>query len=320
MNRQNVIQILKWIVSIAILWWLVTSFDFSMLGQSIGNAKLGFIAFALVIGFANICLSVYRWKVSLSVQEIQAPFGSLLSSTLVSGFLGFLLPSFGEDAVRGYDLYKFTTKRGVNIAASILFERICGLLGHVLIGGTALALYHDQIANRTIVHAALVMYALIIVALLIVFNATLSRWFVGTLRRFPMLEKIADKVKSLTEAVHLYRSDKSAWVRVLGLSFLFQFSGFLYFYVIAQALSINVGFATFALLVPIVIILSLMPISVGGLGVKEGLFVLLFTQLGVSKANAFLISAVGSALHLLFVLLGGLVFLLRKSPRTEAAQ
>ena len=320
MNRQNIIQILKWIVSIAILWWLVTSFDFSMLGQSIGNAKLGFIVFALVIGFANICLSVYRWKVSLSVQEIQAPFGSLLSSTLVSGFLGFLLPSFGEDAVRGYDLYKFTTKRGVNIAASILFERICGLLGHVLIGGTALAFYHDQIANRTIVHAALVMYALIIVALLIVFNATLSRWFVGTLRRFPMLEKIADKVKSLTEAVHLYRSDKSAWVRVLGLSFLFQFSGFLYFYVIAQALSIDVGFATFALLVPIVIILSLMPISVGGLGVKEGLFVLLFTQLGVSKANAFLISAVGSALHLLFVLLGGLVFLLRKSPRTEAAQ
>ena len=205
------------------------------------------------------------------------------------------------------------------IAASILFERICGLLGHVLIGGAALALYHDRIANRTVVHAALVMYACIIGCLLIVFSDTLSKWFVSMLRKFPLLAAIANKVESLTEAVHLYRYDRSAWLRVLGISFLFQFSGFLYFYVIAQALSIGVAFSTFVLLVPIVIILSLMPISIGGLGVKEGLFVVLFTQLGIAKENAFLISVVGSALHLLFVLLGGVVFLMRKSPSREPA-
>ncbi len=313
MKRQHLIQIVKWLVSIAILWWLVTSFNFPMLAESIANAKLWLIASAVMVGFGSICLSVVRWQVSLGIQSINAPFSSLLSSTLVSGFLGFLLPSFGEDAVRGYDLYQVTSKQGVNIAASILFERICGLLGHVIVGCCALACFHERIANRTIVHAALVLYACIIAALFIVFSQTLSRWLVDVLGKVPVLRGVADKVADLTEAIHLYRSDIGAWVRILGLSLIFQFSGFLYFFVIAHALSIDVAFSTFILLIPIVIILSLMPISIGGLGVKEGLFVLLFTQLGLTQEDAFLTSAVGSALHMIFVLLGGLVFVLRKN-------
>ena len=321
MNRQNAVQILKWVVSIAILWLLFVSFDFPVLAKSVANAKPGLVMLAIAIGFFNICLSVVRWSASLSVQGIRAPFQVLLSSTLVSGFLGFLLPAFGEDAVRGYDLYKFDTranKRGVNIAASILFERLCGLLGHVITGGIALALLHHRIANRTIVRAALVLYACIVVALLIVFSHSLSRWFVALLRSFPPLKAVAEKVESLTEAIYLYKHDVGAWTRVLGLSFVFQFSGFLYFFVIAKALSIDVAFSTFVLLVPIVTILSLVPISIGGLGVKEGLFVVLFAQLGVSQESAFLTSVVGSALYLLFVLLGGLVFLVRKRPQQEA--
>lgn len=323
MNRQNVIQLLKWSFSIAILWWLFNSFDFPVLAKTVANAKPGLILLAIAIVFGNICLSVLRWSVSLSVQGIRAPFRGLLSSMLVSGFLGFLLPSFGQDAVRGYDLYKFDSgvnKRGVNIAASILFERLCGLLGQVIIGGIALALYHNRIANRVVVHAALVLYACIVLALVIVFSKTLSYWFVALLGRVPLLKSIAFKVKSLTDAIHLYRHDLGAWARVLGLSFVFQFFGFVYFFVIAKALSIPVGFSTFVLLVPIVTILSLMPISIGGLGVKEGLFVVLFTQLGVPQASAFLTSAVGTALYLLFVLLGGVVFLMRKRPEQEATR
>lgn len=317
MNRQNVLQIVKWGISIAILWMLVVSFDFTTLSKSFLDANVSLLALALAIGFGSICMSVLRWQASLRVQGIHPPFRSLLTSTLVSGFLGFLLPSFGEDAVRGYDLYKLSSKRGVNIAASILFERICGLLGHVIVGGVALMLYHDRIANHAVVQAAVVLYACIIAALFIVFSATLSKWFVSMLRGNSLTKGVGDKVESLTEAVHLYRSNKQAWIYVLGLSLVFQFSGFLYFYVIAQSLGITVGFSTFVLLVPVVIILSLMPISIGGLGVKEGLFVVLFTQLGVGRESAFLISAVGSALHMVFVLLGGLVFLLRKNPQGQ---
>ena len=85
MNRQNAVQILKWVVSIAILWLLFVSFDFPVLAKSVANAKPGLIMLAIAIGFFNICLSVVRWSASLSVQGIRAPFQVLLSSTLVSG-------------------------------------------------------------------------------------------------------------------------------------------------------------------------------------------------------------------------------------------
>lgn len=318
MNRQNFTQIAKWAISIAILWVLTTSFDFVALSRSVLEANVGLLVLAWAIDFTSICLSVLRWRVSLAVQGIRASFPSLLNSTLVSGFLGFLLPSFGEDAVRGYDLYKANASGGVNIAASILFERICGLLGHVIVGTTALSLYHDRITNRSVVHFALILYGCILVALFIVFSKSLSRWLVSLLRRWPLLKAIGDKAESLTDAIQLYRQNKVAWLKILGLSLVFQFSGFLYFYVIATALGVETGFSTFVLLVPIVIILSLMPISVGGLGVKEGLFVVLFTQLGVARESAFLTSAVGSTLHIAFVLLGGLVFLLRKKSAAPA--
>ena len=311
-NRQNLSQILKWIVSIAILCVLLWSFDAGTLVHSFLNANVPLLCMALAIGFASICLSVYRWQASLAVQDIQVPFRILLSSTLVSGFLGFLLPSFGEDAVRGYDLYKYSSRKGVNIAASILFERICGLLGQVIIGGVALAYFHERISNRTVVHSVIGLYLCVVFALFVVFSSTLSRLMVSGLERIRLLSGIAEKVSALTAAVHLYRNHLGAWVSVLGISLVFQFAGFLYFFVIAKALAIDVGLSTFILLVPIVTILSLLPISVGGLGVKEGLFVVLFTQLGVTRESAFLTSAMGSGLHITFVLLGGLIFVLRR--------
>jgi uncharacterized membrane protein YbhN (UPF0104 family) len=55
----------------------------------------------------------------------------------------------------------------------------------------------------------------------------------------------------------------------------------------------------------------MIPISPGGLGVKEGMFVILFNQYGVAPAEALSISLIGTSLYLISVLIGSIVYLTR---------
>jgi len=76
---------------------------------------------------------------------------------------------------------------------------------------------------------------------------------------------------------------------------------------------LNVDVSTGALLtvMPIILTLAAMPISVGGTGVREGLFAALLGPLcGVSKATAFTLSLTGFMLTAGWGMVGGLIYLL----------
>lgn len=80
---------------------------------------------------------------------------------------------------------------------------------------------------------------------------------------------------------------------------------------IALSFSLSIPFLTFFILIPIITVVTLVPISPGGLGVKEGMFVLLFTQLGVSTEIALLISLVGRALYMVIIIIGAILYVAR---------
>jgi hypothetical protein len=96
------------------------------------------------------------------------------------------------------------------------------------------------------------------------------------------------------------------------MSLLLQASGIIYYYVIALSISLQISFFAFVITIPLVWIVTMAPVSAGGMGVKEGMFVLLFSNLGVSPAHALVISLLGTVVFIPFALVGCIIYVTRK--------
>jgi uncharacterized protein (TIRG00374 family) len=69
-----------------------------------------------------------------------------------------------------------------------------------------------------------------------------------------------------------------------------QFSGFLAVYVLALGIGQNVPFLSLLVFLPLVILFTMLPISISGLGVREGAFILFFGLIGIKPDAATAIS------------------------------
>lgn len=300
------------------MWILLATVDIQRIISSLHLVDVTYIAFALLLGLGGTLLGVLRWQVSLTVQQIHAPFKTLLSLTLVSGFVGLVLPTaFGGDAVRGYDLYRYT-KKPIGVAASIFFERICGLISLIIVGSLGLIVGYEHIDRDSLIPSIVVVYFALLAAIYVAFNENLTRISISLISKIPGTNWVRVTLEKLSNAIHAYKGQRKTWVGVMLISLIFQVVGILYYYLVALSLSLQISFVTFFILIPLITIVTLVPISVGGIGVKEGMFVLLFSQFGVSTESALLISLIGTALYMVFVLAGGIIYVTRaRAERPE---
>jgi hypothetical protein len=92
------------------------------------------------------------------------------------------------------------------------------------------------------------------------------------------------------------------------LSFLLQINVIVYYYVIAAALGIQLSVFYFCLFIPPILILTMLPVSVGGVGVREAAFLFFLIPLGITPAEIVSLSLWSYILALLANLSGGLVY------------
>jgi uncharacterized membrane protein YbhN (UPF0104 family) len=112
--------------------------------------------------------------------------------------------------------------------------------------------------------------------------------------------------------LHAFRNQRAGLALALFLSFLLQANVVLYHWIVANALGVSVSLTAFFLIVPIAIVVMMIPVSINGIGVREGLFVLLLSVHGVPQAEGLAYAWVIYALLLLQGLIGGVVFAFRR--------
>ena len=318
-NRWFVL-IAKISVAILILWILFRSMNMSEIAEAISQASPTYLAIAILCSTAGVLLGAYRWRMALTTQNIWVPFKMVLSLTLVSSFLGFVIPSsFGADSIKGYDMFRYS-RQGIPVVASIFFERICGLSSLIIVGSIAILMAFDYMRNEPVLWSIAVIYTTIVLLMISCFSTVLARKITYIVSKVPKFGFLSEKIASLFTAIRLYKTHTKTWLAVLGISILFQFIGILYYYIISLSLTMTVPFKIFLLVIPIITLFTLVPISPGGIGVKEGMFVILFTQFGVSPAVALMMSLIGTALYTIFVLLGGVIYIVRGKRATNTYQ
>jgi uncharacterized protein (TIRG00374 family) len=252
----------------------------------------------------------YRWQLLLGALGIEVSLKRLFKIYLVGVFFNNFLPTaIGGDLVRGLDLYRFT-QRGKEAAVSVMAERFLGLAALLIIGVTALVFSYSSLQDPFLVWLILISAC---GYLILLFGLATPTIFILTARMLNRmrLQWFGQRLLKIPEAIALYKSSLRTLIYSSILSILIQTLTVVIYYILSRSLHLSIPFVYLFLFFPVINIVSMAPVSLGGLGIREGMTVYLFHKVGVESGHALGLSLAWYSIIFLTSLLGGVVFALR---------
>ncbi len=312
-NRKKLLGLSQVALSVLLLVWLFGRVSLREVVQTLASIHWGWYALAFLLFQLNVIIRAYRWYVLLRALNDEPKFGYLVYLYYIGFFANNFIPSgFGGDLVKVVSLRQ-SYGRGAEALSSVLMERVTGLVGSSLIA--LVALLWNLAAHALTLDLPWFLWALIVVTAFgipVAFFVARSSDPVGRLNRvYPKAPTLPfySKFENLVNTIHRY--PPRALVSSLLISLPFTLNLILVQVTIAWALGIHLPFRIFALFVPIIAIINLLPITFNGLGLREGIYTFLFVPVGVPAATAVSMSLAFYFLRFSAGLLGGLMYAFR---------
>jgi len=309
------------------LWWIVrAAIGFGMLGVLLSRLELdrvwgqlasvsvGYLALAFFWQALAKFVWTARWRAILSIGGIERGFWNLLALLHVGLFFSTFLPTaVGGDIVRGW----YTSGgRGGRLTgyATVLVERIFGLVTLALLAAVAsvvgLAVGSGPRSRELLVWVAAAGGTAAAGGFLVFawrggMPAPLGRLLVRVSPR------LYDGVERAIEA---WQRPGSPRLRIFSNSMALQVIAVMFYISTARAVGLDTPAVVFFLVMPATVIVSMLPISIGGLGVREVTLVGMLTACGAPADQAGACAMVALAVGTTFALLGGLVYPFYRVP------
>jgi uncharacterized membrane protein YbhN (UPF0104 family) len=300
-------------VSAGLLGLLLYKVDVHELAENLRKLTPTFILFAwLFYAFCQL-LSSFRWQLFLTVKGIHVPLSRLFSFYLMGMFLNNFLPgAVGGDVAKSYYLYR-DTGQGKYAVISVILERFTGLLGLSVLSIGALAIGFHYLESPLVLAAvggtALFLFA---VALMIWWDPLYRPLLCLVGRLFP--RRIVDRVQQLYTALASYKDHHTILIMAVVLSVGIQGLYAVFYAMIGYGLGTPIPVMYFILFLPLVTLVTMVPITVGGLGIREALMIVLFREVGVSSVDILAVSLTGYLLNTLLSLSGAVLLALYRKP------
>ncbi len=271
------------------------------------------LAGAAVLCFLCLAVGVARWKLILDGRGLRMTWSRVFCVFFIGQFFNaFLFGATGGDLARGYYAARETHHKKAEAVATVLIDRLVGL---VLLDAMALAMMIARAGfflRHWVTHVPallmLAMNAATAVGILLLFN---TRWFahwpgIRRVARHPVFGRL---LRRLLVSVLLYRRHPGVLVKTCLLTVVAHLLLVLQCQCIGLAMGISLGFVGYLTVVPMIMAIAALPITPGGLGVREGMAVALFGALGVASTRALPLSLMTYVISLVWSLLGGVIFL-----------
>jgi len=296
-------------ISIILLVFLFSQVDKKVLFEVIRGANKPLLSIGLLIFFFNYLFCLIRWIILLKAADIHLPLKRIVISFSGGVFFNLILPStIGGDLMRSLDLAAHT-KKPKEIVATVLLDRLSGYIGLVLMAVAALVVGWKMVRDNSIILSIGIISLLLVAILLVLFNNTIY----SRINRFLGASgagRIKEMIRSLHQEIHIFRSHRKMILKNIGLSLLVQLTSPLSFYFIALALNIKIGLIYFFVYLPIIGAITLLPISIGGLGLRDASTIFFFAKAGVTKDLAFAMSLISFVFVIFYGAIGGLIYVL----------
>ncbi|WP_028580366.1 lysylphosphatidylglycerol synthase transmembrane domain-containing protein [Desulfogranum japonicum] len=302
---------LKLCISLSILGIILTQIDWQTFLHTLRSGDIMLLSAAFLLLWVERGWAVVKWHFLLRTQGVAISWWTLFGIYNIGAFWGLFLPSsLSTDVVRGYYLSKNTRNMELS-AASVVVDRMMGLFSLLFLCLVSIGVYSSKLQTSVIEHVVLSSLFFILLAVLVHLD-----WVSDVLEKkipFFAQHSLGKKLISMHRAFLQFKK----FPRILLISFIFslvlQFIRVITMYVTACAFGIDADIVTFFIVVPITVIVIMIPVSVGGLGVREGAFVSLFGLVGIGVNESFVISGTNSVMVTLIGLMGGIFYIAYKN-------
>jgi len=303
-TRNRILNILRIAVSVVGLLIIVLAMDLEEVFRLLREMNWLFFLVALLLFLSGSLVRAYRWGSLVWALGVPAAYWRLVDLYFVGAFFSLFLPTgVGGDAVKMYELSR-EDHRAAPAISSVLMDRFLGLFVLFALALLALVFGHGLIARQVRFLIAVIFLGCLIGAALL-----LQRTWLETVGRRLGLDRLLGRIKilrELYESIYLYGS--AALLRAFAASLVWNLVLILGYYVLGLAVGIDLSMWHYFLFVPVISALLLIP-SVGGLGIREGGTVLLFTQVGISESHALALALAYDITLLITGFIGAMLYL-----------
>jgi uncharacterized protein (TIRG00374 family) len=259
---------------------------------------------ALLLFLSGSLVRAYRWGSLVWALGVPVTYWRLVDLYFVGAFFSLFLPTgVGGDAVKMYELSR-ADHRAAPAISSVLMDRFLGLFVLFALALLALIFGHELVALQVRILIAVIFVGCLIGAALL-----LQRTWLETVGQRLRLHRLLSRIKilkELYESIYLYGS--AVMLRALAASLVWNLVLILGYYLLGLAVGIDLSLWYYFLFVPIISALLLIP-SLGGLGIREGGTVLLFTQAGISEPHALALALAYDIILLITGFIGAMLYL-----------
>lgn len=320
MNKKSLLTLLQILVTLVLLWWVFHDPDKrAQMGEALREADWKWLWLGVVVFFVCTYVATVRWKILLSVQNIPMSWMRAWQLFMIGMFFNlFMLGSTGGDVVKMFLTMRETRNNKAAALLTVFMDRVIGMMALILISVAFLYFRYDVLSHTPASAALLRTLLWLLAASIVVIVGMFAISGFGWAHYLPSWTPMRGRIVELSAACHLYAKTWRLTLWAFLISFPLFALFFITFYCAARAFTDDLGLVDIFSVLPIVAVITAIPITISGIGLRESLFVSLLAPFGISAAVATLISVAGFLINTIGSLAGGLVFLLYRSSTHEA--
>ena len=285
-TKNKLLFFFKSIVSLSLIYYLFITIPWGEVSEVVFSASIYWLIISVLVQILSFILLALRWRVILRNFESNISFYDIIKVSFIGIAINNVLPgSIGGDFVRG----AYIIKKGVSLKdsiSSLVADRVLGLFIVLVFACTFLFFYGNK--HPSLHHMNMIVIFMILALLSIIFFFK-THIFMSLIKK--VLNKILsssfyNKTVSMIDDLYQYQISKHIVFKVFLITIAAMFLEVLVFWFASKSLGMDYSFYIFIISVPLIVIISALPISLGGFLVRESSGLFLLNMLGIEMIHA----------------------------------
>ena len=312
-SGQHWLLALKLTATVGLVAFLLSRADWDKIGQSFAQANWFLLALVFLAMALSVIISAWKWRLLLDIHGIQFSFSRLNRWYFIAMFFNNFLPTgIGGDGYRVMKTWKNERSRAGAVIA-VFMERLTGIVALLLLGfaGGVIGWWLDgDWLSRWIV-----IFGLVGGGLTLVVGTVLLK--TGAINKLLQSPRCPSVVRTTFEHLADYKAKPGESAEVMAVSFGFHFLSIVWWLLLIASVGAHLPVYHLVVVVAILSIVTILPLSINGIGLVDGSFIYLAGQYGLEYEQGLTIMLLLRALMIPISLIGAWHYLKEKKGQTE---
>jgi uncharacterized protein (TIRG00374 family) len=257
------------VVLIVCVFFLINKFDFKKVAEQTKDISYFVFVVSVSISLIRIWLTGLRWEALHPDNEAKLSKWNYFRFSMLAHLFNLFMPgALGGDIVKTLYAVNEQKSKQIKSVIAVIVDRVVGLISIFIFGLLALALNHNTY-NFDILNLVIICTGLFVFILLII-NKKVIVFFEKIINRYTFLKRFLGKIiLNWKESVYYYAKNRKKVLYAYLLCIPIHLISFFIFYIFGKSLGMEISFFEMVFSVAIMWLITTLPISIGGIGVRE---------------------------------------------------